>query len=251
MIGVWRAAGHRHPLGASATSRPFSTCTTWPIPGNVGTVLRAAQAFGAGPVRAEPADRGPVRPEGGAREHGRGLRAAASSRADFEEARAALRPARDRARARARAGRCASSSSTDPSLFVLGAERAGLPPELVAACDEIAHVPLGRGGADSLNVAMTATLCLYEYRATPCLTRRSTPSQAMERLGRLSGSPRRPSGRCSRPPPPAELEELRVRYLGRKAELTQILRSIPSSLPEERRARSASAATRRAARSRR
>ena len=51
-----------------------------------------------------------------------------------------------------------------PPLFVLGAERTGLPAEIVAACDEVAHIPLG-GGAGSLNVAMTATLCLYEYRA--------------------------------------------------------------------------------------
>jgi tRNA G18 (ribose-2'-O)-methylase SpoU len=28
-----------------------------------------------------------------------------------------------------------------------------------------AHVPVDRGAADSLNVAMAATLCLYEYRA--------------------------------------------------------------------------------------
>ena len=51
-------------------------------------------------------------------------------------------------------------------LFALGAERAGLPEAVVAACEEIAHVPVDRDGADSLNVAMAATLCLYEYRAS-------------------------------------------------------------------------------------
>jgi len=49
-------------------------------------------------------------------------------------------------------------------MFVLGAERTGLPPEMVDACDAVAHIPLG-ASTDSLNVAMTATLCLYEYRA--------------------------------------------------------------------------------------
>ena len=49
---------------------------------------------------------------------------------------------------------------------------------------------------------------------------------------------------------PRELEELRVRYLGRKAELTGILRSIPE-LPPEQRAEVGSAATRRGGRSRR
>jgi TrmH family RNA methyltransferase len=53
-----------------------------------------------------------------------------------------------------------------PVLFVLGAERAGLPDDLVGACDETAHVPLDSDAAESLNVAMTATLCLYEYRAS-------------------------------------------------------------------------------------
>ena len=40
--------------------------------------------------------------------------------------------------------------------------------------------------------------------------------------------------RSGRPPTTDELEELRVRFLGRKAELTQILRGI-SDLPKEER----------------
>jgi tRNA G18 (ribose-2'-O)-methylase SpoU len=48
-------------------------------------------------------------------------------------------------------------------LFVLGSERAGLPESIMASCTEIAHVPLRRAGAESLNVAMAATLCLYEF----------------------------------------------------------------------------------------
>jgi phenylalanyl-tRNA synthetase alpha chain len=58
------------------------------------------------------------------------------------------------------------------------------------------------------------------------------PQQAMERLRRLAEEGERAALEASSP---AELEELRVRYLGRKAELTQILRSIPS-LPKEARA---------------
>jgi len=58
------------------------------------------------------------------------------------------------------------------------------------------------------------------------------PQQAMERLGRLAEEGERAVLEAATP---AELEELRVRYLGRKAELTQILRSIPA-LPEEWRA---------------
>jgi tRNA G18 (ribose-2'-O)-methylase SpoU len=56
------------------------------------------------------------------------------------------------------------------TVFALGAERAGLPPSVAGECDEQAHVPLAAGGAESLNVAMTATLCLYEaaiHRLSP------------------------------------------------------------------------------------
>ena len=58
------------------------------------------------------------------------------------------------------------------------------------------------------------------------------PQQAMDRLGRLAEEGERAALEASTP---AELEDLRVRYLGRKAEITQILRSIPS-LPKEARA---------------
>jgi TrmH family RNA methyltransferase len=47
-------------------------------------------------------------------------------------------------------------------LFCLGSERLGLPGRIAEACDEVCHVPLHPGGAESLNVAMMATICLYE-----------------------------------------------------------------------------------------
>ena len=43
-------------------------------PGNVGAVLRSAQAFGASSVALGPGDGRPVQPEGGARVDGRGVR---------------------------------------------------------------------------------------------------------------------------------------------------------------------------------
>ena len=46
----------------------------------------------------------------------------------------------------------------------------GLPPAVASASDDQAHVPLVEGGAESLNVSMTATLCLYEaalHRLSP------------------------------------------------------------------------------------
>jgi TrmH family RNA methyltransferase len=43
--------------------------------------------------------------------------------------------------------------------FVVGAEREGLPPDVLAACDETAHIPIA---SESLNAAMAATVALYE-----------------------------------------------------------------------------------------
>ena len=81
-----------------------------------------------------------------------------------------------------------------------------------------------RDDGDALPLRISCTL--------RCLTRRSTPSR---RWSDSAAWRRRASAPCSRPAPRTQLEELRVRYLGRKAELTQILRSIPC-LPEEWRA---------------
>jgi TrmH family RNA methyltransferase len=47
--------------------------------------------------------------------------------------------------------------------FVLGAEREGLTPELTEKCDELASIPLAEG-AESLNVAVAAAIALYELR---------------------------------------------------------------------------------------
>ena len=44
--------------------------------------------------------------------------------------------------------------------LVVGAEREGLPADIVAACDDVAHIPIAH--ADSLNAAMAATVALYD-----------------------------------------------------------------------------------------
>ena len=47
-------------------------------------------------------------------------------------------------------------------MLCLGAERDGLPAALLEAADATARIPLRRGGPESLNVAMSATIALYE-----------------------------------------------------------------------------------------
>lgn len=48
-----------------------------------------------------------------------------------------------------------------PVLFLVGAERLGLPAELVEAADHVAHIPQAPD-AESLNAAAAATIALYE-----------------------------------------------------------------------------------------
>jgi tRNA G18 (ribose-2'-O)-methylase SpoU len=48
-------------------------------------------------------------------------------------------------------------------VFVLGAEREGLPPALVEQCAEAATIPIAEG-AESLNVAVAGAIALYQWR---------------------------------------------------------------------------------------
>ena len=43
--------------------------------------------------------------------------------------------------------------------LLIGAEREGLPEEVIAAADHVAHIPIE---TESLNAAMAATIALYE-----------------------------------------------------------------------------------------
>ncbi len=53
----------------------------------------------------------------------------------------------------------AGASPRGDVTLLVGAERDGLPAEVVAACDRVAHIPIA---GDSLNAAMAATIALYE-----------------------------------------------------------------------------------------
>ena len=121
-------------------------------PGNVGTLIRAADAFGAGvALSAGCAD--PTGPKA--------LRASMGSifrvpLAGFDE------PAGRRIAFVPRGGEPpADVDLTGDVVFVLGAEREGLPEEMLARCDATVTIPIA-GGAESLNVAMAGTLALYE-----------------------------------------------------------------------------------------
>jgi TrmH family RNA methyltransferase len=149
VVGIYRREALPHGV------EPLSL-SLWHVadPGNVGTLLRSADAFGASlALSSGCADiTGP-----------KALRASAGAVfrvpvAHFDEPhgrRIALVPEGGTPLARLDPG--------VPVTFVLGAEREGLPDDIVAACDERATIPVA-ASSESLNVAMAGTIALYEHR---------------------------------------------------------------------------------------
>ena len=119
-------------------------------PGNVGTLIRTADAFG-GSVELSEGCADPTGPKA--------LRASAG--ALF---RVPLGPATGRRIGLvAHGGRpLAEVELGERTVFVLGAERGGLPRELERSCDELATIPTP-GPAESLNVAAAGAIACYEW----------------------------------------------------------------------------------------
>lgn len=129
-------------------------------PGNVGTVLRSAQAFGAACVALGPRCADPFSPKAVRASMGAVFAvplARVESVADLPGTSVALV---------AGEGTPLAGLAHDGAVSLLiGAEREGLPPEVVAAADVVAHIPIA---THSLNAAMAATVALYEMtRITP------------------------------------------------------------------------------------
>lgn len=134
-------------------------------PGNVGTILRSALAFGAASVAVGPGCADPFGPKAVRASMGAvfavslarwGDAAPGEAAAGAPRALAALpRPTIALA---ARAGEPLRGPVPAGSL-VVGAEREGLPDNVVAACDRVAHILIR---SESLNAAMAATVALYE-----------------------------------------------------------------------------------------
>jgi TrmH family RNA methyltransferase len=125
-------------------------------PGNVGTVIRSAHAFADGPVVLGPGSADPYSPKAVRASMG-SIFARPPARADLDAiatAKLALIPSAEDA--------LANVELEAPVVLCLGAEREGLPPEVVAKADAMARIPLAANGPESLNVAMAATVALYE-----------------------------------------------------------------------------------------
>jgi TrmH family RNA methyltransferase len=147
VIGIYRRTDL--PVGTRDV-----TLALWHVsdPGNVGTIVRTADAFGAA-VALSPECADPLGP--------RALRASAG--AIFRVPLVSWEELSGRMVALVAHG---GEPPTDvdlrlPVTFLLGAEREGLPADLVAQSHEVASIPLP-GDAESLNVAAAGAIALYE-----------------------------------------------------------------------------------------
>ncbi|MEX2197037.1 MAG: RNA methyltransferase [Thermoleophilaceae bacterium] len=125
-------------------------------PGNVGTAIRSAHALADGPVVLGPGCADPYGPKA--------LRAGMGSTFARPPARAPFHDLPGRTVALVPSGGAPLSAVelAPPLVLCLGGEREGLPTELAEAASERATVPLRPDGPESLNVAMAATVALYD-----------------------------------------------------------------------------------------
>ena len=125
-------------------------------PGNVGTIIRAAHALADGPVILGPDCADPWSPKG--------VRASMGSVFARPPARAAFADLEGTTIAleRGAAQPLSEVAAPAPVVFCLGGERDGLPNAILEMVNHVAEIPLNPDGPDSLNVAMAATVALYE-----------------------------------------------------------------------------------------
>jgi TrmH family RNA methyltransferase len=122
-------------------------------PGNVGTVLRSAQAFAADSVALGPDTADPFSPKA--------VRASMGAIFTTAVARVSDRTALPGPTVALVAGQGPPlhTLGLTAATLLIGAEREGLSEELVAAADQVAQIPIA---SHSLNAAMAATVALYE-----------------------------------------------------------------------------------------
>ena len=124
-------------------------------PGNIGTLLRAADGLGPAFVTLSPGSADPTSPKAVRASAGSVFRVPLGLFEDSPEPRVALvahggTPLRE-------------LELGERATFVLGAEREGLPDDVIARCDATATIPL-TAPAESLNVSLSGAIALYEWR---------------------------------------------------------------------------------------
>jgi TrmH family RNA methyltransferase len=151
VIGVFR----RQDL--PSTPVPEVGLALWRIadPGNVGTLIRSADALGPAFVALSDGSADPTGPRALRASMGALFRVPLTSFAEPPGRRVALV---------AHGGKALEELELPArTTFVLGTERNGLPEDVLTRCDERATIPLA-AEAESLNVAIAGSIALYELR---------------------------------------------------------------------------------------
>jgi TrmH family RNA methyltransferase len=143
-IAVW------HQSWTGAGPGPCTYLHAVADPGNVGAVIRTADALAGGSVVLGPDCADPHSPKAVRASMGSifGVELAMGSVGDTPAPRAAL------------IAHGGAAPSGAPATLCLGSERDALPAEVIAACEERWTIPLRTGGAESLNVAAAAAIAL-------------------------------------------------------------------------------------------
>jgi TrmH family RNA methyltransferase len=124
-------------------------------PGNTGTLLRASDGLGPAFLALSAGCADPTGPKALRASAGAVFRVPTGRFEDAPRPWIALVPRGD--------VELAALESADRATFLLGAEREGLPEDIVQRADATASIPLAPG-AESLNVAVAGSIALYEWR---------------------------------------------------------------------------------------
>jgi TrmH family RNA methyltransferase len=148
-------------------------------PGNVGAILRSGEAFGVSSVAVGPGTADPFGPKAVRASMGAvfAVPVAASSPDALPGTTIALVPQRERSTElcliasegwmesdKVRPPGAGAAATRRPLTLMVGAERDGLPEDVIEAADEVAHIAIA---THSLNAAMAATVALYELTRMP------------------------------------------------------------------------------------
>ncbi len=125
-------------------------------PGNVGTILRSAHAFGAASVVLGPGSADPFSPKAVRASMGAVFSVPLVRGGELDTL-----PGLTLALVPGQGTPLNEVTAPDTVTLMVGAERDGLPPEVIERADTVAQIPVA---GDSLNAAMAVTLALYELR---------------------------------------------------------------------------------------
>lgn len=167
LAAVCRIPGASLEQVLAARPRLLVLLTNVRDPGNAGTVIRGADAAGAAAVLVSDESVDVFAPKVVRSTAGSLFHLPVVTGLDIPDTVARLRAERIRVLAADGAG---SALLPDVDLapahaWVMGNEAWGLAPQVRALCDEVVRVPI-YGKAESLNLAMAATVCLYASAAT-------------------------------------------------------------------------------------